>query len=114
MITNLEKNFEAIASRQFVEEFKKKNKKKEKSVYFNSSQKLWVLSENENRKTKKFIKEFEATLPKKVKKKANDLQDIKFEILSLHKKELKAVEIAKILNLSRKKVYEVIRYNKTK
>lgn len=114
MITNLEKNFEAIASRQFVEEFKKKNNKKEKPVYFNPKQKMWVLSEKEDRKTKKFIKEFEDKLPKKVKKKSKDLQDIKFEILSLQKKGLKAVEIAKILNVSRKKVYEVIRYNKTK
>lgn len=114
MITNLEKNFEAIKSKQFVENYKKNNVKKEKTIYFNSKQKLWVLSENENSKTKKFIKEFEETLPKKVKKKENNLQEIKNKILNLHKKGYLPKYISEELKISRKKVYAVIKYERTK
>lgn len=55
MITNLEKNFEAIRSKKFVDDYKKNNKKKEKVVYHDSNKKLWVLSEKKDSKVEKFI-----------------------------------------------------------
>lgn len=71
MITNLEKNFEALRAKQFVEDYKAKNKRKEKSCYFNPVQKLWVLTSNKE-KAEQFVKDYEATLPKK--KEAKDLK----------------------------------------
>ena len=55
MITNLEKNFEAIRSRKFVDDYKKNNKKKEKVVYHDSKKKIWVLSEKKDNKVEKFV-----------------------------------------------------------
>lgn len=114
MITNLEKNFEAIRCRKFVEDFKSKNTKKEKAIYFNPKQKLWVLSENENSKTKKFIKEFEETLPKKVKKKTYELQEIKNKILSLYNKGFSVKEIHEETGIEKRKVYGIIWYVENK
>ena len=75
MVKNELARLSAQKQEEFVEEYKKNNIRKEKSVYFNAKQKLWVLTEKNNNKTKEFIKQYEETLPKKVKKKAGRFTD---------------------------------------
>lgn len=114
MITNLEKNFEAIKTQQFVDEFKKKNKKKEKAIYFNSKQKLWVLSEKKTKKATDFIANYEETLPKKIKKKKCDNQEIKQKILSLWHKGYSVKEIHEETGVEKKKIYTLTWYEQNK
>ena len=114
MITNLEKNFEAIKSQQFVEEYKKNNTRKEKSVYFNSKQKLWILTDKQTKKTNEFIKAYEETLPKKIKKKDTSKIEFRNKVMDMWNKGYSAKEIIEETGESRKKVYAIIWYNENK
>lgn len=114
MITNLEKNLEAIKAKQFVEDFKKKNTKKEKSVYYNPKQKIWILSEKKDNKAESFIKKYENELPKPVKKTKIYSKTKTSDVRNLFYLGYSYKEISQKLDIPLKNIYAIVYNNKMK
>lgn len=114
MITNLEKNFAAIEAKQFVEEFKKKNTKKEKSVYYNQKQKIWILSENKDNKAESFIKKYEEDLTKIIEKTRVYDKSKTSNVRNLFMLGYSYKEISQKLDIPLKNIYAIVYNNKMK
>ena len=115
MITNLEKNFAAIEAKQFVEEFKKKNTKKEKSVYYNPKQKIWIMAEKKDNKTESFIKKYEEDLTKPITKYDNKYnKENTTNVRNLFMLGYSYKEISQKLDIPLKNIYAIVYNNKMK